>query len=116
MTRWAFLTALVVVVGTLGAFALYTFEWRDTGEDDERARAQSYAWAIAQTCERVERCRVARVVRVAPGLWRVRIAADRVWLAESETYASDSCVLIQVDRFAPRADGWFSGASGGSCD
>jgi hypothetical protein len=31
MNRWSFLAVLVIVAGGLGAFAIYTFGYRDTG-------------------------------------------------------------------------------------
>lgn len=66
---WAFLTVLIVVAGVVAALGIY-WGFRDTGMDNESARARAAAGQIAFLCK--NRCTVQRVDRIAHGLWRTR--------------------------------------------
>jgi hypothetical protein len=84
MNRWAFLTVLVLVAGAVAALAIYTFGWRDQG-DNERARAMLYAQEVARNAESecpevdpkadcdYDDADVIEVEQVADRLWRSRM-------------------------------------------
>lgn len=49
--KWLFATAALIVAGALGAFAIYTFGWRDDdGRDSERGAA--FATDVVAACDR----------------------------------------------------------------
>ena len=95
---------LVVIVGAVAAFAIYTFEWRGNGASSERARA--YAEAVAATCE-PEACEVGGLTRISENDWKI--------VLRNPGTGSVGCALLQTDRFAQRADGDFAGASRMGC-
>lgn len=55
--KWVFLTVLVLVTGAVAAFGIYTWGWREIGDEaaTERARAEFTARRIAlRVCEGCE--------------------------------------------------------------
>ena len=87
MNRWTFLSVLVIVAGTVAAFAVWTYgEDGDTGTGSDAALARAYAGIIAHD---VGDARVESVTRVSGDVWKMKAASGGVV----------KCLLIDLSRF-----------------
>jgi hypothetical protein len=96
---------LVLVIGGVGAFAIYTFGWRGDSSSEQRAMADAEAIA-AQWCD-PQVCIVESVTHIDGDAWQA------VLRNPGRGYVV--CALLQTDRFAERASGDFAGASLMTC-
>jgi hypothetical protein len=94
--RWVLAIVLVLVLGLVGAFAVYTFGWRDDDDADERTRA-----LIAIEELRIEAacfppaCDAENVEQLAPQIWRVEFLRRET----ANQLADRACYAIHLDRF-----------------
>ncbi len=94
--KWITVTVAVLVAGALGAFAIYTFGWRNSSSSEERAKARADAEEVLSYIKRLPSrgcvgCRVGEVKRVAPQIWRVRL--------EDRNGAPFQCFNIHLDKY-----------------
>jgi polar amino acid transport system substrate-binding protein len=111
VNRWLLLAASAVLVFGLsllaiagvGAFAVYTWGWRDQGGADERRIAEASSRAVLAARCGQRPCITQELMQEAPRMWRVRLAG-----------AVNECHLIDLDRFVTRG-GRIEGASRVPC-
>jgi hypothetical protein len=73
MNRWSFLAALVIVAGGLGAFAIYTFGYRDTGSSGlSRAEKERVASILYFTVAGNSHYYIEDIKRTSPAHYLVR--------------------------------------------
>jgi hypothetical protein len=96
MNRWTFLTVLIVVAGVVASLgiAIHGRRSRDSGFDNERARAQTAAEQVATLCKKP--CTVNRIERIADGLWRTR---------EVDKGGTAYCATIDLKYFSVASNG-----------
>jgi hypothetical protein len=66
--RWLFGIVAVLAAGAVGAFAIYTFGYRDRGNDKQLARV------LARESPPCGGCHLIGVQEVAPDIWRAVFA------------------------------------------
>jgi hypothetical protein len=86
--KWAFGIVLVLVVGAVAAFAIWTFRDDEASSSDDAALARAYAGVIAQDTGKVT---IESVGRVSGDVWKVR--------AKGQVTGTVSCLLIDLSRF-----------------
>jgi hypothetical protein len=103
--KWLAIMVGGIAAAVVASFAIYTFGWRESDSDSDRASAQAFASELVADCG--ETCEFVDVEEVAPQVWRTKILGRT-----GATY----CFNIHLDRFAPNLDeDFFDGVAGTAC-
>jgi hypothetical protein len=107
--KWLALAVVALVIGAVGASAVYAWVWHDNNsartEADEQVVAEAYARRVAGHCAQLA-CRAENLHRIAPGVWEVTIV-----VANGKSY----CAAIHLDEFGLTSDGGFIGVANVQC-
>lgn len=108
--RWVFYSVILVVVvlGIVALFAIYTWGWRgrDSSSAGEEARARAFAGQILRSECRREVCFLRDVKRIARGLWIIRMEAKG---------NTEKCYLVDLKQFVVQNRTKLNGAAQVSC-
>jgi len=91
MNRWSFLAVLVIVAGAVGAFAIYTFGYRDTGSSGlGRAEKARVASIVGPKVQHSSGYYLDDIKKTSPGHYLVRLGiVDHPSVRE--------CYLLHID-------------------